>query len=137
MITLRGGALQALHRSKNSGYYSRCSTFWSVTLPLLCVLRKQPRRACGTPRHLPWKQQWATWRCPDPAHRKSWLWPYWFCDECHQPDNFNRVGIKVPGFDVNVICFPAEREPCSRLMPATTFSDLKDGKVALVRRVTW
>jgi hypothetical protein len=35
-----------------------------------------------------------------------------------------------------MICFPAEREPCSGLMPATTFSDLKDGKVPLVRRVT-
>jgi FkbM family methyltransferase len=62
--------------------------------------------------------------------------PYWFCDERHQPDNFNRVGIKVPGFDVNMICFPEEREPCSGLMPATTFSELKDGKVPLVRRVT-
>jgi hypothetical protein len=59
-----------------------------------------------------------------------------FCDECYQPDNFNRVGIKVPGFDVNMICFPAEREPCAGLMPATTFSQLKDGKVPLVRRVT-
>jgi hypothetical protein len=35
-----------------------------------------------------------------------------------------------------MICFPQEREPCSGLMPATTFSDLKDGKVPLVRRVT-
>lgn len=62
--------------------------------------------------------------------------PYWFCDERYQPDNFNRVGIKVPGFDVNMICFPTEREPDSRLTPARAFSDLKNGKVALVKRVT-
>jgi FkbM family methyltransferase len=62
--------------------------------------------------------------------------PYWFCDERYQPDNFNRVGIKVPGFDVNMICFPAEREPCAGLMPAITFADLRDGKVPLARRVS-
>ncbi len=64
--------------------------------------------------------------------------PYWFCDERYQPDNFNRVGIKVPGFDVNMICFPAERDSYSSysgLMRATTFSDLKNGKVPLVKRV--
>jgi FkbM family methyltransferase len=59
--------------------------------------------------------------------------PYWFCSERYQPDNFNCVSVKIPGADFNLICFPAEHEPVADLMPAKVFSDLKNGKVPLVR----
>jgi FkbM family methyltransferase len=62
--------------------------------------------------------------------------PYWFCSARYQPDNFNRVGINIPGVDVNMVCFPNERGPAAELAPAKQFSDLNGGKVKLVTRVT-
>jgi FkbM family methyltransferase len=61
--------------------------------------------------------------------------PYWFCSARYQPDNFNRVGINIPGADANMVCFPNERGPVAELTPAERFSDLKHGKVTLVTRV--
>ena len=62
--------------------------------------------------------------------------PYWFCSARAQPDNVNRVGINIPGADANIVCFPNERGPLAELMPADNFSDLTNGKVPLVTRVT-
>jgi FkbM family methyltransferase len=62
--------------------------------------------------------------------------PYWFCSARYQPDNFNRVGINIPGADANMACFPNERGLVAELTPAKAFSDLKHGKVTLVTRVT-
>jgi FkbM family methyltransferase len=62
--------------------------------------------------------------------------PYWFCSSRAQPDNVNRVGINIPGADANIVCFPNERGPLAELMPANDFSDLTNGKVSLVTRVT-
>jgi FkbM family methyltransferase len=60
---------------------------------------------------------------------------YWFCSARYQPDNFNRVPIDVPGTDANMVCFPSERIPAVELTPARNYSDLSDGKVALVKHV--
>jgi FkbM family methyltransferase len=62
--------------------------------------------------------------------------PYWFCSARWQPDNVNRVAINIPGADANIVCFPNEREPLAELTPANNFSDLINGKVPLVTRVT-
>jgi FkbM family methyltransferase len=62
--------------------------------------------------------------------------PYWFCSARSQPDNFNRVGICIPGADANMVCFPNERGPLAELTPADNFSDLTNGRVPLVTCVT-
>lgn len=59
--------------------------------------------------------------------------PYWFCSSRYQPDNFNRVRIKVKGTDLNMICFPRGRPAIADLVMARSFSDLKEGKVPLAR----
>lgn len=60
---------------------------------------------------------------------------YWYCVQRFRPDNFNEVGWKVPGTDVNMLCLPAERASSTfGLMEVNDFSDLKKGLVQAVHR---
>jgi FkbM family methyltransferase len=61
--------------------------------------------------------------------------PYWFCSSRFQPDNFNRVGIVIPGADFNMVCFPRGRSPGIDLKIARRISELTAGAVPLVQHV--
>jgi FkbM family methyltransferase len=61
--------------------------------------------------------------------------PYWFCSSRFQPDNFNRVGIVIPGADFNMVCFPRGRSPGIDLKIARRISELTTGAVPLVQHV--
>jgi len=58
--------------------------------------------------------------------------PYWFCSARYQPDNFNRVSTVVPGYDINMVCFPAQRAPIDGLRRALRFAEITDG-IPMVR----
>ena len=59
---------------------------------------------------------------------------YWFCAERFRPENYNKVGWKLPGADVNMVCFAGERnENAYGLTKVNRFADLKAGNVPLVR----
>jgi FkbM family methyltransferase len=60
---------------------------------------------------------------------------YWFCSARFQPDNFNRVGVALPGADANMVCYPKELGTVTEFMPAKAYADLKNGMVPLVTRV--
>jgi FkbM family methyltransferase len=61
--------------------------------------------------------------------------PYWFCSDRFQPDNFNRVGIIIPGAVANMVCFPKGRSPGIDLKIARRVSELAAGTVPLVQHV--
>ena len=59
---------------------------------------------------------------------------YWFCTERFRPENYNKVGWKLPGADVNMVCFAGGRnESTYGLTKVNRFADLKAGNVPLVR----
>ena len=59
---------------------------------------------------------------------------YWFCAERFRPDNYNKVGWKLPGVDVNMVCFPGNAGAGTHgLSKVESFADLKGGKVPLIR----
>jgi FkbM family methyltransferase len=59
---------------------------------------------------------------------------YWFCAERFRPENYNKVGWKLPGADVNMVCFAVGlNESSYGLMKVNAFADLKAGHVPLIR----
>ena len=50
-------------------------------------------------------------------------------------DNFNRVGIVIPGADFNMVCFPRGRSPGIDLKIARRVSELTAGAVPLVQHM--
>jgi len=62
---------------------------------------------------------------------------YWYCTERANPRNFNRVAVKIPGGDINMLCFPDDRKPPGPyLIQARAYSDVLNGQVQWVQRET-
>lgn len=59
---------------------------------------------------------------------------YWYCAERFRPDNYNSISWKLPGADVNMVCFPKDKQADTRgLMKVGEFADLRKGAVPLIR----
>lgn len=58
---------------------------------------------------------------------------YWFVAERFRADNFNKVAWKLPGADVNMVCFFGGENAGAGLPRVESFADLKSGRIPLVR----
>jgi FkbM family methyltransferase len=62
---------------------------------------------------------------------------YWYCTERANPRNYNRVAIKIPGGDINMVCFPDNQKPPGLdLKQASTYADVVTGNVQWIQRET-
>jgi FkbM family methyltransferase len=62
---------------------------------------------------------------------------YWYPTERANPKNYNRVAIKIPGGDINMVCFPDDHGHTGlNLQRACTFADVVNGKIQWVQRET-
>ncbi len=60
---------------------------------------------------------------------------YWFCTERFSEQNYNRVQWRIPGGDINMICFP--REQAVNSVPFAKvhgYRDLKEGRSPWIKR---
>ena len=62
---------------------------------------------------------------------------YWYCTERANPRNYNRVAVKIPGGDINMLCLPDDRKPSAPdLRKASAYADIVNGNVQWIQRET-
>ncbi len=60
---------------------------------------------------------------------------FWYGVERALPDNYNRVSVKIPGGDLNMVCFKNDRIPDNmNLIEAQSMSDIASGRVPWIQR---
>jgi FkbM family methyltransferase len=60
---------------------------------------------------------------------------YWYCVERAIADNYNRVSVKIPGGDLNMICFKKDSVPDNlNLAEVKSMSDIATGQIPWIQR---